>query len=232
MSTLKPQQLAGVDLLRGLSSQELDEIAHKLHVRHWPAGHCFVNFRDESHDVYFVLEGRVRVTVYSEAGREVSFRDLEQGASFGELAAIDRKPRSANVIAITNAVVASITANDFMETVRRYPTVAEAALRKLVALVRSLSQRVYEFSEPVPVRICNELIRLAEAHSADGGRTARLRPPPKHADIAARVNTHREAVSRLMSQLAKFGIVERASGELAVRDIARLKAFRDRLHDE
>ncbi len=230
MSTLKPQQLAGVDLLRGLSSQELDEIAHKLHVRHWPAGHCFVNFRDESHDVYFVLEGRVRVTVYSEAGREVSFRDLEQGASFGELAAIDRKPRSANVIAITNAVVASITANDFMETVRRYPAVAEAALRKLVALVRSLSQRVYEFSEPVPVRICNELIRLGEANSTDT-RTARLRPPPKHAEIASRVNTHREAVSRLMSQLARLGIVERVRGELVVRDIRRLKAFGEQLHD-
>ena len=47
MSTLKPQNLAAVDLLRGLSPQELDEVARRLHVRHWPAGHCFVNFRDE-----------------------------------------------------------------------------------------------------------------------------------------------------------------------------------------
>lgn len=230
MSTLKPQTLAAVDLLRGLSPQELDEVARRMHVRHWPAGHCFVNFRDESHDVYFVLEGRVRVTVYSEAGREVSFRDLEQGTSFGELAAIDRKPRSANVIAITDAQVGSVSAADFMELVRRYPSVAEATLRKLVVLVRSLSQRVYEFSEPVPVRICNELIRLAEANSIDT-KTARLRPPPKHADVASRVNTHREAVSRLMSQLARLQIVERVRGELVVRDIRRLKAFGEQLHE-
>ena len=230
MSNLKPQQLAAVDLLKGLSPQELDEIGRRLHVRHWPAVHCFVSFRDESHDVYFVLEGKVRVTVYSEAGREVSFRDLEQGTSFGELAAIDRKPRSANVIAITDAQVGSVTANDFMDMVRRYPSVAEATLRKLVALVRSLSQRVYEFSEPVPVRICNELIRLGEANSTDT-RTARLRPAPKHADIASRVNTHREAVSRLFSQLARLGIVERVRGELVVRDIRRLKAFGEQLHE-
>ena len=230
MSTLKPQNLAAVDLLRGLSPQELDEVARRLHVRHWPAGHCFVNFRDESHDVYFVLEGKVRVTIYSEAGREISFRDLEPGTSFGELAAIDRKPRSANVIAITDAQVGSVSANEFMELVRRYPSVAEATLRKLVVLVRSLSQRVYEFSEPVPVRICNELVRLSEANSADG-RTARLRPPPKHADVASRVNTHREAVSRLMSQLARLGIVERVRGELVVRDVRRLKAFAEQLHD-
>jgi CRP/FNR family transcriptional regulator, cyclic AMP receptor protein len=230
MSTLKPQNLAAVDLLRGLSPQELDEVARRLHVRHWPAGHCFVNFRDESHDVYFVLEGKVRVTIYSEAGREISFRDLEPGTSFGELAAIDRKPRSANVIAITDAQVGSVSANEFMELVRRYPSVAEATLRKLVVLVRSLSQRVYEFSEPVPVRICNELVRLSEANSADG-KIARLRPPPKHADVASRVNTHREAVSRLMSQLARLGIVERVRGELVVRDVRRLKAFGEQLHD-
>jgi CRP/FNR family cyclic AMP-dependent transcriptional regulator len=230
MSTLKPQNLAAVDLLRGLSPQELDEVARRLHVRHWPAGHCFVNFRDESHDVYFVLEGKVRVTIYSEAGREISFRDLEPGTSFGELAAIDRKPRSANVIAITDAQVGSVSANEFMELVRRYPSVAEATLRKLVVLVRSLSQRVYEFSEPVPVRICNELVRLSEANSADG-KTARLRPSPKHADVASRVNTHREAVSRLMSQLARLGIIERVRGELVVRDVRRLKAFGEQLHD-
>jgi CRP/FNR family transcriptional regulator, cyclic AMP receptor protein len=232
MSTPKPQQLAAVDLLQGLPPQDLEQVARHVRTRSWPAGHTFVNYRDDSHDVYFVLSGRVRVTAYSEAGREVSFRDLEPGTSFGELAAIDRKPRSANVIALTDAVVGSVTAGEFMDLVRRYPPVAEATLRKVVTLVRALTQRVYEFAEPVPVRICNELIRLAEEHSADGGRTARLRPPPKHADIAARLNIHREAVSRLMSQLARLGIVGRASGELVVRDIARLKAFRDRLHDD
>jgi CRP/FNR family transcriptional regulator, cyclic AMP receptor protein len=134
------------------------------------------------------------------------------------------------VIAITDAQVGSVSANEFMELVRRYPSVAEATLRKLVVLVRSLSQRVYEFSEPVPVRICNELVRLSEANSADG-KTARLRPPPKHADVASRVNTHREAVSRLMSQLARLGIVERVRGELVVRDVRRLKAFGEQLHD-
>lgn len=229
MPHLMAQRLATIDLLHGLAPAERGEVARRLHVRHWPAGHCFVNFRDESHDVYFVLAGRVRVTIYSESGREISFRDLEQGSSFGELAAIDRKPRSANVIAVTDAEVGSLSANDFMELVRRYPSMAEATLRKLVALVRSLSQRVYEFSEPVPVRICNELIRLGEAHSTDS-RTARLRPPPKHADIASRVNTHREAVSRLLSQLARLGIVERVGGELIVRDIRRLKAFGEQLH--
>jgi CRP/FNR family transcriptional regulator, cyclic AMP receptor protein len=61
------------------------------------------------------------------------------------------------------------------------------------------------------------------------GRTARLRPPPKHADIASRLLTHREAVSRLLSDLRKEGLVERVRGELVFRDIPRLREFAEEL---
>ena len=88
--------------------------------------------------------------------------------------------------ALTDVLVGSIPAAEFMSLMRQYPSVAEAVLVKLADLVRALSQRLYELSEPVPVRICTELIHMAEARSQDG-RTARLRPPPKHADIASRL---------------------------------------------
>ncbi len=228
MSAPTLRQLAAVDILAGLSDNDLGEIGRRMRHRRWPAGHPFVGHRDESRDVYFVLDGKVRVTIYSESGREVSFRDLEAGSTFGELAAIDRKPRSANVVALTDVLVGSIPAAEFMALMRQYPSVAEAVLVKLADLVRALSQRLYELSEPVPVRICTELIHMAEARSQDG-RTARLRPPPKHADIASRLLTHREAVSRLLSDLRREGLVERGRGELVIRDIPRLREFAEEL---
>lgn len=231
MALPKPQQLTKIKLLSGLSPAELEQVVQQIRWRTWPAGHCFVSFRDESRDVYFVLEGKVRVTIFSESGREVSFRDLEAGTTFGELSAIDQGPRSANVVAVTNVQVGSVTAPEFVALVRRYPAAAEATLRHLTTLVRSLSSRVYELSEPVPIRICIELIRMAEERTTDG-RTAHLRPSPKHQEIANRMITHREAVSRMMSQLGRLGIVERGRGEIIVRDIPRLKAFRERLIDE
>jgi CRP-like cAMP-binding protein len=229
MPTPSQQQLAAIDIFRGLSPPELAHIARIVRTRRWQAGHCFVNYRDESRDVYLILSGRVKVAIYSEDGREVAFREMKAGESFGEIAAIDGKPRSANVIALTEAEVGSITAAEFMDLVRRYPAVSEGCLRKLTGLVRQLSDRVEEFSRPVPERVCKELIRLAQANSSDK-RTACLRPAPKHADIASRVNTHREAVSRLMSELARAGIVERRSGELVVHDIKRLVDHAARLH--
>ena len=232
MSTPNLPKYAAVDLLAGLSPPELGQVVRQIRERHWPAGQDIVSHRDDSRDVYFVLDGRVRVTLFSERGKEIAFRDLDAGQSFGELAAIDGQPRSADVIALKDATVGSVTAGEFMELMRRYPPVAEAALKKLATLVRSLSQRIYDFSEKGPVRICNELVRLAQAASTDNGRTARVRPRPKDAEVASRVGSHREAVSRLISELDRHGILVRGRGELLIRDIAALKAYAARLHDQ
>lgn len=229
MITGRPHPLAAVDLFRDLDLQQLAEIERHTRTRPYRAGQTVVGYQDDSHDVFFVLRGKLKVTIFSEAGREVSFRELQAGTSFGELSAIDGQPRSANVIALSDALVASMTAADFMATVRRYPEVAVCCLRKLALLVRALSERVYGFSDKVDVRICHELLRLARENTA-GPNAARLAPAPKHAEIASRVNTHREAVSRLLSRLAKLGVVQRNRGELLIRDVQALEAYARNLH--
>ena len=65
---------------------------------------------------------------------------------FGELAAIDRKPRCATVIAIQDSVLVCTPADAFCAVLKRNPQVAMATLCRLVDLVRALSSRVFEFS--------------------------------------------------------------------------------------
>jgi CRP-like cAMP-binding protein len=232
MSTPKMSQFAAVDLLAGLSPADLEQVAPKFRTRAWPKGHCIVGHRDESRDVYIVLDGKVRVTLFSERGKEVSFRDLEAGSSFGELSAIDGQPRSADVVATKEAtLVGSVAAGEFLELMRRHPAIASATTKKLAMLVRALSQRIYESAERAAVRIVNELIRLAEVATTDG-KSARIRPRPKDAEVASRVNSHREAVSRVISQLARSGLLVRGRGELVIRDIGALKAYVARLHEQ
>lgn len=114
-------------------------------------------YLDDLHDVFFVLSGRVKVTFYAESGREIDFRDLQAGESFGELSAIDGKPRSASAWSprTFDATVAVMTAPDFLG-VLLHPERRIATLRKLTMLVRSLSERVQEQAERVEVRICHE----------------------------------------------------------------------------
>lgn len=221
--------LAAVDLFHGLTEAEIAEIERLTRTRHYKAGQIVVSYQDESRTLFFILSGKLKVTIFSESGREVAFRELTPGQSFGELSAIDGKPRSANVIAVTDATVVAMGAAEFQATLRRYPEVAMATLTKLCHLVRALSERVHEFSEKVDVRICHELLRQARDCMLDDKR-ARLQPAPKHAELASRVNTHREAVSRLLSKLNRMGIAQRGRGELVIRDVPGLAEYARQLH--
>ena len=57
-------------------------------------------------------------------------------------------------------------------------------------------------------------------------------PPPTHADIASRVSTHREAVTRELNRLSRIGMIERQPGILIVRDVERLAEVLDEMTGE
>lgn len=214
--------LGAVSVFSGLAPEELAKVAQRCRWRRFGRDDQIVRAEDETDEVYFVVRGTVRAEVYSNSGRAVAFRDLGPGDMFGELSAIDGQPRSANIVALGEVLIASASAAEFWQFIKQYPAVAEATLRRLTMLVRALSDRVVEFSTlAVRHRIHAELLRLARDHMVDE-RTAMIAPVPTHADIANRVSTHREAVSRELSDLARIGLVERRAGGLFIADVDRL----------
>ncbi len=100
---------------------------------------------------------------------------------------------------------------------------------QLAARVRSLSDKSVELaSQPVAARLVGELLRLAEAHAAGADR-AEIARLPTHADLAARIGTHREAVTRELRLLAKEGLVVQTGRRLTVASRAGLAALHQRL---
>lgn len=215
--------LSDIDLFRNLPGSDLDVLAGRCGWRRYAPAQQIIGEQDQTSDVYFIVSGRVRATVYSASGKEVSFRDLGAGKSIGELSAIDGAPRSANVVALSETVLASMPAGVFRDILRDHPDVSARMMAYLVGLVRKLSDRVVEFSVlAVRNRIHGELLRLAREHECHGN-AARLSPAPTHADIASRVATHREAVTRELNVLAGDGFIERQPGALVIVDVFRLE---------
>lgn len=214
--------LRQMHVFRGLCDDDLRSLADLCRWREYYTGDQIILHDDKSTDIYFVARGTVRATIYSSNGREIVLRDFTSGELFGELAAIDGEPRSAHVIALENCLIASMTADVFHKACRDFPEMTEAAMKHLAQQVRRLCLRVYEFSAfPVNKRIRAELLRLATAHSGNGSILA-ISPVPKHADIANRVSTHREAVTRELNELEQIGVIERSKDQLIIRDPDRL----------
>jgi CRP-like cAMP-binding protein len=214
--------LRTIALLDGLSLDRLDALARECAWRRYAPDQQIISREADGRDLCLIVAGRVRVTTYSAAGRQVTFRDIGAGNYFGEVAAIDGEPRSADVIALESTLVASMPPAVFWRLAREEPLVAERMLRRLASLMRGLSERVIDLSTlGVQNRIYAELLRLArEAGVKDN--VARIEPAPKHADLASRVSTYREQVTRELSALVKRGILERGDHALVIRDVAAL----------
>jgi CRP/FNR family transcriptional regulator, cyclic AMP receptor protein len=217
--------LEGFELFRDLSADALAALSRNCLWRRYRPHQIILGYLDASRDVFFVVRGQVRVTFFSASGREVSFRDLPAGEMFGELSAIDGLPRSCTVMALTDALVAVMSASIFWELLRTYESVNAYTLRRLTRLVRALSVRVVESSTlTVQRRIQVELLRLAR-ETAPGQKCAVVFPAPTHAEFASRVSTHREAVTRSLGELTRGGIVQRRRGTLVIRDVEALAAM-------
>ncbi|MFP6682509.1 MAG: Crp/Fnr family transcriptional regulator [Gammaproteobacteria bacterium] len=223
--------LLAIDLFRDLDRNDRAAIAKCCDGARFEAGHNIVLQRDDRTHVFFIVSGTVRVAFHSKPGKNVQFREQYAGECFGELSAIDGDTRSAEVAAVTNVFVGAIKTNDFLDIATSYPPASAKVLRRLASMVRSLSGRVVELSTlGVANRIRAELLRLAR-HSEVTENTAALIPTPTHAELASRVSTQREAVTKEIGRLVRPGILARGQGLSWVADVERLETMVETLAD-
>ncbi|HEU4646541.1 MAG TPA: Crp/Fnr family transcriptional regulator [Burkholderiales bacterium] len=215
--------LRSIALLEGLSAERLEQVARACAWRNFQPDQRIISRDAPDRDVYLIVSGRVRVTTYSAAGRQVTFRDFGAGAHLGEVAAIDGKPRSADVVALESSLLASMPPAEFRQLLREEPVLAERLLRDFAGLVRRLSERVIDLSTlGVHQRLHAELLRLAREAGVSANR-ARIDPAPKHADLASQVSTYREQVTRELSALTKAKVLGKDGRALVVLDVSRLE---------
>lgn len=216
-------KLGRISLLSDLPPGELLALARSCAWKRYSVHEQIIDRQSDTRDICFVAEGRVRVVNYSLSGREVALDDVEVGGHFGELAALDGRPRSASVMALTDSVIASMPADVFLDLMVRYPETSLKVMRHLAAILRVSTDRIMDLSTlGANNRVHAELLREARGAMV-GENEALIKPIPVHGDIASRVSTTRETVARVLSDLARQGIVERQADGLALNDMAALE---------
>jgi len=212
--------LAKVPLFADLAADDIRALDSRCLWRRVASGEWVIDYQAEGADVYFVFSGLARVVIVS-AGREMILRDIREGEYFGHYSAIDAKPRSAAIVAVTDSVVARMSAAVLWEAIHHHASVREGVLRDLVSDIRTANQRAHEQANfDVRKRLCAELIRLSRATGE--GRVV-VSPPPTHAEFAARISTHREAVTKTLSALERAGLIARSPSAIVLTDAAQLR---------
>jgi CRP-like cAMP-binding protein len=222
----KTETLKAVPLFRALTAPMITKLDAQCMWRRATKGQWLLDYQEISNDVFFVVAGAVRVLIQS-GGREVLFREIKAGEYFGELAAIDRKPRSSGIVAVGDVTLARMPASVFTKTVNENPDACNQLLALLAGQIRSLTNRMHEFAIlDVRHRVMAELLRLSRPEPKQPGRAV-VSPPPIHGEVAARVATRREEVARQLNALEKDGLIERSRGAIALVDVDRLRRLVD-----
>ena len=210
------QSLSRLVFFKDVTGVDFDKFDRRVIWKRCDDGETIVDFEDKSTDVYFIVTGDVRVLLRTVAGKEVILADLKAGEFFGELAAIDGIPRSANVTALTKADLCIMPSAVFREILFSTPTACDKVLRLLTHRVRDGNIRLAEMSIfDLRHRLYSELLRSSHPRPGHTGERV-VTPPPFHHVVAARIGCRREQVTRELSTMTHEGLIEKTRGALVL----------------
>ena len=217
----KPHEtLEKVGLLRSLERKDRETFEHRCQWRHAHPKEWLLEQNDIGTDIYFRRRQRVLITPTPD--REIILGDIEAGGYFGEMAAIDRAAPFSRDPGHHRRHHCPHAGHCVPRGGAQFPRFSEQLLMQLVGRIRTLDQRVNEFSSMhVKSRIYAELLRRSRPDPEDK-RRAIVSPPPVVSDIAARVSTRREMVARELKALERAGLMTKRRGAFVLNNVPEL----------
>ena len=174
------------------------------------ANELIVEQGQTDNNVFFVLSGKARAIIYSRGGDEIWIDDLESGDIFGELAALKNEPRANYIKAKTSLSLLRLSAQTFLDLIANHGDFALWLSRVLAGRVKKTTTRMYELSAlSATGRVLAELLREANYCPNEDRDHVEINPSPSMTELAKRVHSSRETVSRTVNALERHGLITR-----------------------
>ena len=213
----KPAELSlsGIPLFSQLTDEELELFQRRTKRRRLDKGQVIIHRSDYGGALYIIHEGSVNVTHADSNGKEVIICVLRAGDHFGEVALLDGEPRSADVIAREPCEMSMMQKRDFDYLLDSTPALA-------MNLLKGLCQRLRQADDMIEMlALANVYERvvwllLDQARSSTDGELV-IAERLTHRDIAARIGSSREMVSRIFNALTEAKHIEVAADRQTIK---------------
>jgi len=136
------------ELLRDLNPDEIAAVGALLHRQTHGAGEVIIRAGDEAHELFLLARGKVSVIVTLPSGRTKRLATFSAGMAFGEMAILDRAPRSAMIVADTEVACDVLTLHDFAALGTTHPAIK---IQMLENLARGLSLKLRKANRELTV---------------------------------------------------------------------------------
>lgn len=216
MST-RAELIANIPLFAGLTESELESLASRAVERRFEPDDSLFWEGDKAEGLFLLVEGAVKIFKTSSTGREMMLDMIIAPSSIAELPLFDSGPYPASVRAVKPALTLFINKTAFYQACRQNPdlplkilAVVGRRLRTLVMVVENIT-----FGS-VTKRLAKLLLDVTEEQ---GGKGLAL----THQELASRLGTVREVVSRNLARFRVQGLVKIEGREITILDAAGLR---------
>lgn len=204
---------ADLDALRGIARKRI-----------FPTGSTMLLEGDLSASVLLVESGRVKISSFTEDGREIVLALRDAGDLLGELSVLDGEPLSATAAALNEVSAAAIPADGFKEFLRTHAAASLALLEIVSRRLRDADRKRIEFGAYDSVgRVARRLLELADRFGEPDGDGVLIPLPLSQEEIAGWTGSSREAVSKALRTLRERGLVETGRKEIRIFDLDTLR---------
>jgi CRP/FNR family transcriptional regulator, cyclic AMP receptor protein len=210
------EYLKKIPLFSHLKANQLKEIAARCKNVTYKKGSVIFHKTDLSTDLYIVNAGKLKAVLTDEDGDEMVIANFEKGAFFGELSLLDGKGRSATIVADTDSELAVLKQDMFLDLLYANPRISVELMTTLVERLRKADDMIESLAF---LEVGERLVRSF----LDGAVVEGICPTgflkvgkPTHKELAARIGSSREAVSKCMKVLSTKGIIREAEGHILI----------------
>jgi CRP/FNR family transcriptional regulator len=206
-------------MFQDLSGEQLTEIARIAIAQSYGKGDVIFHQGDEGIGFFVVKSGRVKVFKVSGDGKEQILHIFSRGDHFAEVPALDGGCFPASAAAIEKSEVLFFPRKSFLQLLEKQPTLAINMLKSFARHLRQFSHLVDNLVlREVPARLATYLLSLSE--QLDNAETVEL--DLSKGQLAARLGTIPETLSRVFSKLSREGSIEVDGSKIKLLDRKRL----------
>ena len=207
-----------------LTADEREQLSREGRRRRFPRGATLFNEGERSDRVILLLSGRVKISYFTEDGREVVLALRSAGDILGELSALDGEPRSASAIALEPVDALLLSADRFRDFLSARPRVALLLLEMLACRLRDADRKRVEFGAYDTVgRVARRLVELADRFGERDGDTVHIVLPLSQDELAGWIGASRKAVGNALAWLRARNLIETRRRGVSIRDLEGLR---------
>ena len=217
--------MSKVDIFEGLTPSQLTPLAEHLRRRRYERGEVVFHQDDPGDRMHIIVEGRVRISLDSDDGREKDIALLQPGECFGDMALLDGSNRSANATAVDDLETLVLLREDYLEFLGQHPEVSVHITSVLAARLCGANEMLGDLAFlDVPTRVAKHLLALSETHSTGGDdATENIEIPIGQEELARLVGASRETVSRALNSYRRMGLLTTSHRRISITDFEALQ---------